>query len=246
METAVAKSKTAKQTVALSWHGQACFHLTSPQGTRILIDPIPDAGSPNAIGYKPVPMPADVVTISHEHFDHTNVGLAKGNPAVLRGLRKTAPDQFKAWEKHNRRFGDVRIYNVGVYHDKKDGRERGLNSVFVFETGDLRLAHLGDLGHLLLASQVKEIGALDVLMIPVGGFYTIEPEEADEVIAQLKPKSVVIPMHYKTDVLKIAELAPVEKFLKGKTNVERSGSNTLKLDGATLTGPMKIFVLPYK
>lgn len=231
------KGGKGKEIITLSWHGQACFHLTSPKGKRILMDPIPDS-----IGYSPVPMRADVVTISHEHFDHTNVGLAKGEPMVLRGLNK----DLKSWQKHNRRFGDVLIKNIGVYHDEVQGKERGLNSVFVFETAGLRLVHLGDLGHLLTSENLKAVGKCDVVMIPVGGFYTIDAQKAHEVIAQLKPRVMVLPMHYKTDVLKIEELAMIEDFIKDRDNVERVQGNTLKIDPSDLPSETKIILLDYK
>jgi L-ascorbate metabolism protein UlaG (beta-lactamase superfamily) len=218
----------------LTWHGQACFVLQSTKGTRVLMDPIP-----GSIGYPlPAPIKADAVTISHEHQDHTNTSLAEGKPKILRGLA-----DGKTWAKIDETIKDVHIRNVGVWHDEKQGAERGLNSVFVFETGGLKMAHLGDLGHLLTPEQLKAIGAIDVLLVPVGGVYTIDGPTAWKVVEQIKPKWVVIPMHYKTEALKIP-LETVDGFLKGHPNVRRVGSNELKLAKPAKTP--EIVVLSWK
>ena len=124
---------------------------------------------------------------------------------------------------------DVAIRSVGVYHDEEKGEKRGLNAVFVFEVGGLRMAHLGDLGHLLTDEQLPAIGPVDVVLVPVGGFFTIDAAQATKVIEQLKPRTIVMPMHYKTDVLTIKELAPVDAFLQGKAKVRREKGNVLSL-----------------
>jgi L-ascorbate metabolism protein UlaG (beta-lactamase superfamily) len=222
----------------LVWHGQSCFLLTSSKGTRVLIDPIP-----GTIGYPlPVPMSVDAVTISHEHPDHNNVGLAKDAPRVLRGLQDP-----KTWAKIDEKIRDVHIRNVGVWHDQKHGAERGLNSAFVFELDGLTVAHLGDLGHLLTPEQLAAIGKVDVLLIPVGGTYTIDGPTAWKVVEQVKPKWVVVPMHYKTEPLKIP-LADENGFVASMhsrwTFVRRLGSNQL-----VLTQPAKtpeVVVLSWK
>ena len=218
----------------LTWHGQSCFELVSPKGARVLIDPIP-----GTIGYPlPPPIKADVVTISHEHQDHTNTALAAGSPKILRGLKDP-----KTWATIDETVKDVHIRNVGVWHDEKHGAERGLNSVFVFETGGLKIAHLGDLGHLLTPEQLKAIGPVDVVLIPVGSVYTIDGPTAWKVVEQLKPRWVVVPMHYKTEALSIP-LETVDKFLAGRANVRRPGTNVLKLTKPAKTP--EIVVLSWK
>ena len=218
----------------LTWHGQSCFELHSAKGARVLMDPIP-----GTIGYPlPQPIQADVVTISHEHQDHNNTALAQGKPKILRGLADP-----KNWAKIDEAVKDVHIRNVGVWHDEKQGAERGLNSVFVFETGGLKIAHLGDLGHLLTPEQLKAIGPVDIVLIPVGGVYTIDATMAWKVVDQLKPKWVVVPMHYKTEVLSIP-LATIDGFLKGHENVRRVGTNVLKLAKPAKTP--EIVVLSWK
>jgi L-ascorbate metabolism protein UlaG (beta-lactamase superfamily) len=115
---------------------------------------------------------------------------------------------------------------VPTYHDNEQGKARGKNTITIYEVEGLRVVHLGDLGHLLSAEQVKVIGAVDVLIIPVGGFYTIGPAEADQIIAQLKPK-VVIPMHFKTKVNESWPIGTLDDYLKGKTAKKLGASATI-------------------
>ena len=116
-------------------------------------------------------------------------------------------------------FRDVKVRNVGVYHDMMQGMQRGKNSIFIVEADGLRFVHLGDLGHLLSDDQVRQIGPVDVLMIPVGGVYTINGSKAKEVMAQLKPRMYVLPIHYGT--LTFQDLLPPDEFLDGLPNVQR-------------------------
>jgi L-ascorbate metabolism protein UlaG (beta-lactamase superfamily) len=132
---------------------------------------------------------------------------------------------------------------VGVYHDDKRGAERGLNTVFLFEVGGLRIAHLGDLGHLLTDEQLSAIGSVDIVLVPVGGFYTIDAYQATRVVDQLHPRLVVLPMHYKTPSLTIKELAPVDEFLERKANVVREPTNTLTLTPVKARPAVQIVVL---
>jgi L-ascorbate metabolism protein UlaG (beta-lactamase superfamily) len=192
-------------TVILKWFGQACFLLTLPNGTRIAIDPF----GPQ-VGY-PVPeLLCQVALITHGHADHANVDALRGDPTIIRtaGRHEAAGIVFRAIETLH-------------YDDPKDAA-RGKNLVFVFEAQGITFCHLGDLGHVLTDQQVKDIGPVDVLMIPVGGYYTIDAEKAWKVIDQLKPK-VVIPMHYFTEGSKINVLAPVDDFIRSKTRVRHTG-----------------------
>ena len=222
----------------LSWLGQSCFVLETSAGTRIVMDPIP-----KGLGYAlPVGLKADAVTISHEHADHNNVGLLAGKPRILRGL--TADK--KGWSKIDDKVKEVAVHSVGVYHDGNRGADRGLNTVFLFEVGGVRIAHLGDLGHLLTDEQLSAIGSVDVVLVPVGGAFTIDARQATRVIDQLHPRLIVIPMHYKTDVLQIKELAAVDDFLAGKPNVRREATNTIPLSTLKARPGTEIVVLDYK
>ncbi len=161
----------------LTWYGQSCFMLESASGTRILMDPM----SAN-LGYAPpVELHPDAVTISHEHPDHNNLGLVPGKERVFRGL--TADK--KGWVKIDDKVKDVTIRSIGVYHDQKRGAELGLNTIFIFETGGVRIAHLGDLGHALTDQQLAAIGSVDVVLVPVGGGSTIDAQTATYVVDQI-------------------------------------------------------------
>jgi L-ascorbate metabolism protein UlaG (beta-lactamase superfamily) len=206
----------APEPVTLYWLGQSCFVLQSPGGKTILIDPF---GA--QIGYPVGKVAADAVVVTHEHPDHNNVGMASGSPLILRGLTGNG------WTDIDSTVGDVHITSVHVYHDDKQGALRGKNAAFIFETGGLRIVHLGDLGHTLTPDQIAEFGRVDVLLIPVGGVYTIDAAGAAGVVTALKPR-IVIPMHYKTPKL-IVPLAPVDKFLAGRKNVVRVNGSRLEL-----------------
>jgi L-ascorbate metabolism protein UlaG (beta-lactamase superfamily) len=201
----------------LAWRGQSCFILVSPAGKTILIDPFGDQ-----IGYPVSPVKADAVFITHNHRDHNNAGMAEGKPPVFKGL-----DAGGNWVPINTAVGDVKVTSVPLYHDDRQGALRGKNTAFIFETGGLRIVHLGDLGHTLTPDQIAQFGPVDVLLIPVGGVYTIDADGAAAVVAELKPR-IVIPMHYKTPKL-IVPLAPVDKFLAGRKNVVRVKGSRLEL-----------------
>jgi len=222
----------------LTWYGQSCFLLESASGARIVMDPIP-----TNIGYlPPADLHANAVTISHDHPDHSNLALLQGKPRILRGL--TADK--KGWVKIDEKIKDITVRSVGVYHDAKRGAEAGLDTVFIFETGGLRIAHLGDLGHALTDQQISAIGSVDVVLVPVGGATTIDAQEATHVVDQIRPRLIVIPMHYKTDAVTIKELAPVDAFVAGRPNVRREKTNRIAITGLRYKPSAEVVVLDYK
>lgn len=218
---------------SLRWYGQAMFLLTSPEGTSILLDPFSD------IGYTlPPPVEANAATITHEHPDHNNAALAATGAELLRGLTTDG------WADIDQNIGGMRIKTVRTFHDDQQGAARGRNAVFVFEMAGLRVAHMGDLGHQLDAEQTAAIGGpVDVLMVPVGGGFTIDAAGATELVAALQPK-LVFPMHYKTDRL-VFPIDPVDPFLEGKT-VERVGSTTTRLSADSMPTETTVMVLDYE
>jgi len=169
------------------------------------------------------------------------VDVVSGTPSVLRGLSSGGKDFASIEEK----IKDVKIYTVPSYHDANQGQQRGKNAIFVFEFDGLKVVHLGDLGHELTAEQVEKIGAVDVMMIPVGGTYTIFEETADKVVVQLNPKRIVFPMHFKTDA---AGFLPHtgDDYTKGKQNVKKVDGNTFKLDLSETGDTLTYVVLNYK
>jgi L-ascorbate metabolism protein UlaG (beta-lactamase superfamily) len=224
--------------LTLTWFGQSCFLIETAAGTRVVTDPIP-----KGIGYDlPAGLRADAVTISHEHPDHNNLALITGRPRVFRGL--TADK--KGWTKIDDKVKDITIRSVGTYHDDKRGAERGLNAVFVFESGGLRIAHLGDLGHTLDDDELSAIGSVDVVLVPVGGHFTIDAAQATRVIDQLRPRLVIVPMHYRTAASTISQLATVDEFLAGKANVRRVEGNTLPLTAVKSRPGAEIVVMNFR
>src|SRR5262249_50801014 len=151
------------------------------------------------------------------HNDHTQVGIIENarEAKIINGLK--AEGKRLDWNLIDEKFKDVRVRTVGVFHDTTFGTERGKVAVFVIEVDGLRIVHLGDLGHLLNEEQIKRIGPVDVLMIPVGGVYTINGSEAREVVKQLKPRKYILPMHYGTAVYN--DLLPADEFLDEQKKV---------------------------
>lgn len=222
----------------LTWFGQSCFLLETAAGTRILMDPIP-----KGIGYPlPAGLKVDAVTVSHEHPDHNNVALATNHPKILRGL---TPDK-KGWTRIDEKVKEVAVRSIAVYHDANRGAQRGLDTVFLFEVAGMRIAHLGDLGHPLTDEQLSALGSVDVVLIPVGGTFTIDAHQATRVVDQLHPRLLVIPMHFKTDAVTIKELAEVDPFLAGKPNVHREAGNTIALTPLKGRPGTELIVLGYK
>jgi len=224
-------------TIAIAYLGQSCFLLETPQ-CKILIDPY----GPK-VGYAEKPLAADIVLVSHEHFDHNYVQMAEGKPVVLRGLKDNGAD----WNNVNYQDKGVKITTIPVYHDKNKGAERGKNAMFLIETNGLRILHTGDLGHVLTADQIKAAGRVDMLLICVGGFYTIDAKEAQTSVSQLKPR-VVIPMHFKTGAVSLP-ISDNSAFLNGYKDVRTSDNwrAEFPLDLAAFPKDQTtIFVMPYR
>ena len=218
------KQETSGRGLKVQWLGHACFLITSSDGKRVLTDPFD-----KKVGY-PIPdIEADVVLISHSHGDHNNVSMAKGSPKVV----KTAGQSTAA---------SISFLGVSSYHDDAAGSKRGQNIIFVWEMDGMHLAHLGDLGNVLTGDQVTKIGKVDILFIPVGGFYTIDAGQATRVAEQLSPK-IIFPMHYKTSAINFP-IAGVDDFLAGKSNVERVKETFVLIK--ELPEKAKIVVLNYK
>lgn len=208
----------------LRFFGHAMFGVSSG-GKTVVIDPFNDD-----VGYPRPTVAADAVVITHEHSDHSNVDLVGGTPRVIRCLSH----EGKAWARIDEQVGPIHITGVGCYHDTNQGTARGLNTIIIVEAEGLRLVHLGDLGHLLSDEQARAIGRVDVLMIPVGGHYTIGPVEADAVVAQVKPR-VVIPMHFKTQFNASWPIGTLDEYLAGKTGVKSIGPSATLTPGALPT-----------
>lgn len=200
------------KSIKIRWFGQSFFQIESAEGRLVAIDP---HGIP-AFGRNLVP--AEFVLVSHSHDDHSLVEFVEAQKKdaklkeadIYRGVVETKPGK-QEWKVYDEKRGSIRVRNVATYHDTVNGMQRGKNSIWIIEMNGLTLCHLGDLGHELTAEQIKAVGKIDVLMIPVGGIYTINGEQAQKVAEQLKPRLYILPMHY--GVPGYDDLAGPEEFL---------------------------------
>jgi len=171
--------------------------LIKTKDAKIVMDPF----DPKFTGIKFSKQEADIVTISHAHKDHSHIDLIEGEPLVL-----TWPGQF---EKKG-----VRIWGFSSFHDKVEGKERGENVMYKLESEGISILHCGDLGAVLTDAQLDEVGDVHILLVPVGGTYTITADEAIHLIKKVEP-AIVIPMHYgRLGVAELSDLAPLDEFLK--------------------------------
>jgi len=182
--------------MTITWYGHSCFKINNQGGhITIITDPFD-----KKIGLTPPRGNADIVTISHDHFDHNNIKAISGDVFAVKG-----PGEYEV--------KGIRIMGISSYHDKKEGQERGLNTIYVIKIDGIKICHLGDMGQEKLTNkQLESIGSVDVLMIPVDGVSTMNAREAVKVVKQIDP-SVVIPMHYKLPGLTV-KFNDVKDFLK--------------------------------
>lgn len=211
-------------TMDITYLGHSSFKLKG-KGASVVTDPYS-----NETGLKYPKVEADIVTISHEHPDHNNSTGVGGDPKIINGAGEYE-------------IGGVSIFGVPSYHDEKGGEERGRNTIYVINIDGVNVCHLGDLGHKLTSTELDEIGTVHVLLIPVGGVYTIDAGQAVEVVSQLEP-SIVIPMHYNTPGLKY-ELGSVEDFLK-EIGTEPLRDAKFTVTVTTLPETMQVVVLERK
>jgi L-ascorbate metabolism protein UlaG (beta-lactamase superfamily) len=229
-----------EQKPVLRWYGQSFFQLVTTRGTRVVFDPH------QIEGYGRPVVAADLVLVSHMHLDHTAVDRLenRAKAKILYGLTGTMPRK-QEWMPIDETFRDVKVFAVGTYHDRAMGIERGKNTVFVVEADGMRFVHLGDLGHELSDAQLKAIGKPDVLMIPIGGIYTLNGTLAKKVVAQLQPAKWVLPMHYGTKAFD--ELLPPDEFLDEQEHVEkRPATNELELDPSAKPAHATVLLLGWK
>lgn len=210
----------------IKWLGHSCFLITSNDGVRVLMDPFD-----SSVGYEVPHVAADIVTTSHRHADHNYTQALQGE---FFHINTTGLFSHKG----------IEVVGIGAFHDEENGVKRGENTIYKFVMDGLHICHCGDLGHVLTEEQRKAIGHVDILLIPVGGFYTIGPEQAVIVVRMLQP-SVIIPMHFKTEAVQYP-IAGVESFLQkigGGTSV---GKQEVEYDRNSINLAAGVVVLEYK
>jgi L-ascorbate metabolism protein UlaG (beta-lactamase superfamily) len=203
------------------WQGQSCFQIITAHNKNeqvfIVIDPFSEE-----TGLRFPKLEADILLVSHDHYDHNNIKAVQPrnehqNPFLISG-----PGEYEIKE--------IYIQGIPAFHDEKNGKERGTNTIYTIEAEGLKLCHLGDLGQKeLTGEQLEKIGDVDILMIPVGGFSTISAKEALKTMSQIEPK-ITIPMHYHIPKLKQTKFDGVDKFLKilGIKKIEPQNKLTIK------------------
>ena len=211
----------------ITWLGHSCFRMRGRDAT-IVTDPCD-----KSTGYNISRPTADIVTVSHQHDDHCHLKAVAGSPFVIDGAGE--------YEIHG-----AFITGIGTYHDNSKGADRGHNVAFVMELEDMRVCHLGDLGHVPTAAQVEELSGVDILLAPVGGGSTIGGAAAAETVSLLEPK-LVIPMHYQTPATK-EQLEPLDRFLKemGAPGAMDEKQPKLSVTKSTLPHETKVTVLDYR
>ena len=211
----------------IKWLGHAAFLIIAEDGTKIITDPYAVGGG---IAYGKIKESADIVTVSHDHGDHNNSAAIGGNPQVLNSVVNT-------------RVKNVAIRSFASFHDSAQGTQKGKNIIFCLNVDGMNLCHLGDLGHTLDSKTIADIGQVDILLIPVGGFFTIDATTATGVSNALKAK-VIIPMHYLTSKVSYP-IAGVDNFIRGKSGVKKVNSSEIEIKKDSLPASAVIIVLQH-
>ncbi|HZD59237.1 MAG TPA: MBL fold metallo-hydrolase [Anaerolineae bacterium] len=214
-----------KGSIQLSWLGHSMFLLEGSDGVKIVTDPYS-----GKTGYSVPKVTADIVTISHHHYDHDNIGAVGGSPKTVE-----SPGNFE--------FGSTIIEGIQSYHDEVMGEKRGKNVIFKIFLNQLIIAHMGDYGQpKMMDEQLDALRGVDILLIPVGGTYTIDAEQAVEVVQRVEPK-IVVPMHYKTRDC-VIKVASVEPFLQRVSIVKRK-EGSVQVSASEIPGKTEVWVMEY-
>lgn len=209
----------------IEYLGHSCFKLTESTGTSVICDPYD-----SSVGFKMKKVRADAVTVSHGHFDHNNIKSVEGNPIIL---DKECSNDLPG----------VEIDAIKSFHDKQRGKKRGENLIFKFRMDGIDICHLGDLGEDCSSELIDLLLPVNVLLIPVGGNYTINAEMAKEYVDRIMP-DIVIPMHYKSKDCKL-DISKVDEFteLFDEECVEELETSELELMRSDFDGETKVIVL---
>jgi L-ascorbate metabolism protein UlaG (beta-lactamase superfamily) len=214
----------------IKWYGHAAFQITTDEGVRVIIDPYESGAFGGALSYGKITDEAEIVLTSHDHDDHNYTKDIKGN---YKHINKAGAYSERGLE----------IEALPCYHDPSKGKERGNNLIFVIDDGKLRIAHMGDIGHILAQDTVKKMGRIDILLLPIGGFYTIDSGEAGKIMQDINPK-ITVPMHFKTPKCDFP-IAGVDAFTEGRKGVRTINSYEVEVKKDDLPKEPEIVVMRY-
>ena len=212
----------------IKWYGHSAFQITTEKGIRIIIDPYETGSFSGTLSYGKIEDDADIVLTSHDHADHNYTKDIRGN---YNHISKVGDHEIK----------DIKIKAIPCFHDSLGGKKGGSNLIFVITADGLNLVHMGDIGHSLDPELLKKIGKADILLLPVGGFFTIDAAMAQKIMNDIKP-GVTVPMHYKTQKCNFP-IAPVEDFTKNQANVHVLKEASFVIKKETLPPEPEIIVL---
>lgn len=213
----------------INWNGHSSFTIVAADGTTIVTDPYEPGAFGGGISYHPIDAEPDIVTISHDHDDHNYTAGFKGDFVEVRDSGE---------------FKGIKFEGFDSFHDENRGRDRGDNKILIFTVDDIRICHMGDLGHNLNDAEMEALGEVDILLVPIGGFYTIDFNVATDIIERLRPK-ITIPMHFKTEKCGFP-IAEIEAFTEEKENVQFIDTDAIELEADKLPGMPEIKVLKHR
>ena len=207
----------------ITWFGHSCFRMKGKEAV-VVTDPC-DSG----LGYSLNKLTANIVTISHQHSGHNSLSAVGNKPRVI-----STPGEYEV--------AGVFVIGIGTFHDAEQGISKGKNTIYLIEIDEMRVCHLGDLGHVLSPQQAEELGNVEVLLLPVGGLSTIDAKAALETVRTLNP-NIVIPMHYHTDLT--PHLDPIDRFLNEMGMKEINRQNRLTVSRSSLPSEPQVVLMDY-
>ena len=212
----------------LRYLGHAAFELELADGRKVVFDPYESGAYDGALGYGPIEGPHDIAVVSHDHPDHRFEGVTSKAGSIWDAAGETE-------------IGGVKITSIPTFHDETEGSERGTNLISIIEADGIRVAHLGDLGHPVTKADAPALEGVDVMIVPVGGYFTIDAAAAKAIVDEFAPK-IVVPMHYKTGKCGFP-IAPVEDFTMLMGEFTEAGGSELDLSADALPAGTKVMVL---
>lgn len=212
----------------IKYLGHAAFELTLEDGRKLVFDPYESGAYGGALAYGPIEGEYDVAVVSHDHADHFSESVTSRAGSVV-----DSAGEFD--------LEGITVKTIPTFHDESGGSDRGKNLISIIETEGVRIAHLGDLGHPLSDEEALAMKGIDVVLVPVGGHFTIDSKMAADLVSAIEPK-LVIPMHFKTEKVDFP-IAPVEGFTGLMDDVDRTGSSEITISKESLPVSRKVVVL---